>query len=246
MASTGRCRAEQLEAVRASAEMSLRDYAPTTQVVTADYWTCRCKPLTNTFLNLREESPRVHKRRSRSAACLMPDCGELSSQATGVDAVTTVASTKTHSNALGSLETSVESRPNRTATLAQGEFPTAPAEFTTVMLQNLPSTFSQKSLLDALNGCGLRWMYDFVYVPCAFSDGRCLGYAFINFRNPDDASWLVSEWDDSSMLCDSDHKKPMRAFQAGVQGLEALRSQPSMKKLQRVRNPAYRPFIARK
>eukprot|EP00971_Amphidinium_carterae_P199114 3951555-Amphidinium_carterae.1 len=44
-------------------------------------------------------------------------------------------------------------------------------------------------------------------------------------RNPDDASWLVSEWDDSSMLCDSDHKKPMRAFQAGVQGSPSNASQ---------------------
>eukprot|EP00403_Amphidinium_massartii_P017699 CAMPEP_0178411408 /NCGR_PEP_ID=MMETSP0689_2-20121128/21479_1 /TAXON_ID=160604 /ORGANISM="Amphidinium massartii, Strain CS-259" /LENGTH=306 /DNA_ID=CAMNT_0020032613 /DNA_START=50 /DNA_END=967 /DNA_ORIENTATION=+ len=130
---------------------------------------------------------------------------------------------------------------------AQSTTPSESADdaFTTVMLQNLPQMFSQIDLMQAMDQKGFARTYDFCYMPVTFHDGYCRGYAFINFRTHEAAETLLNEWHGNVMFCDAYHRKPLVATVASTQGLEALLAQPSMKKLQRVRNPAFRPFIAR-
>eukprot|EP00403_Amphidinium_massartii_P029426 CAMPEP_0178398376 /NCGR_PEP_ID=MMETSP0689_2-20121128/14741_1 /TAXON_ID=160604 /ORGANISM="Amphidinium massartii, Strain CS-259" /LENGTH=305 /DNA_ID=CAMNT_0020019137 /DNA_START=110 /DNA_END=1027 /DNA_ORIENTATION=- len=119
------------------------------------------------------------------------------------------------------------------------------SEYTTAMLQNLPQLFTQRDLLHAMDQSGFAKTYDFCYVPVSFQDGSCRGYAFVNFKRHEAAAAFISQWHGSFHFCGGCHHKPLSVIVAEMQGLEALLAQPSMKKLQRVRNPAYRPFIAR-
>mmetsp|Transcript_31342 Transcript_31342/g.57484 ORF Transcript_31342/g.57484 Transcript_31342/m.57484 type:complete len:246 (+) Transcript_31342:66-803(+) len=227
-------RVELLAEVQAAASSTMMDSVPSAQVATSAFMTFRSKPLANTFLNLLDgQMPLGSRRRSQSTECLMPDS---SVEARSLRTETIESDTPCHGTTSISLETALAIEPRETA--AQQKM-----QFTTVMLQNLPLTFTQKNLLDALDNCGLAFMYNFAYAPRSFSDGSCLGYAFINFRTTAAAQWLVSTWHDSISFCDRFHRKPLRAFPAAVQGLDALLRQPATKKHRRVRNPFFRPFV---
>lgn len=52
---------------------------------------------------------------------------------------------------------------------------------TTVMLKNVPKTFSLDKLLRLLDRNGFNAKYDFVYLPVNFKTTTKLGYAFVNF-----------------------------------------------------------------
>jgi hypothetical protein len=53
----------------------------------------------------------------------------------------------------------------------------------TLMLRNLPETFTRDALCSLLNAEVGR-CYDFVYVPRNMASGRCIGYAFVSFTRP--------------------------------------------------------------
>lgn len=54
---------------------------------------------------------------------------------------------------------------------------------TTVMVKNIPNKYTQRNLLDLIDG-NYAGKYDFFYLPIDFKNKCNLGYAFINFRNP--------------------------------------------------------------
>mmetsp|Transcript_76136 Transcript_76136/g.181162 ORF Transcript_76136/g.181162 Transcript_76136/m.181162 type:complete len:379 (-) Transcript_76136:310-1446(-) len=114
---------------------------------------------------------------------------------------------------------------------------------TTVMLQNLPRIFIKQDLLDALDANGFVNEYDYVHVSYSFASGVCHGYAFINFTTAEAAQAFMDTWSGSTRFCQRKHKKPLLVTVATVQGLSALLAQPSMKKLLKVKNPAFRPFM---
>lgn len=58
---------------------------------------------------------------------------------------------------------------------------------TTVMLRNLPETYSRNMLVALLDRHGFRSKYDFVYMPMNFRTKASFGYAFVNFVSPIDA-----------------------------------------------------------
>jgi hypothetical protein len=62
---------------------------------------------------------------------------------------------------------------------------------TTVMVKNIPNKYTQRNLLDLIDG-NYAGTYDFFYLPIDFKNKCNLGYAFINFRNPTSIGCLLS------------------------------------------------------
>mmetsp|Transcript_42192 Transcript_42192/g.96860 ORF Transcript_42192/g.96860 Transcript_42192/m.96860 type:complete len:257 (-) Transcript_42192:158-928(-) len=241
------------EQVRMSATATLQTMIPTSQQITPDYMVYRTAPLPNTFLNFiddDDQSRLMSKRRSRSIPNILSSIGrDQEARVKACKASTAVSTEDALSDDAASTNCEVASTglPCDTVDSDEAESETSvetEAKFTTIMLQNLPQVFSQVDLLEALDKFGLQDAYDFCYVPVSFRDGSCRGYAFINFTMPSSASWLLSAWQGSTRFCDRYHRKPLFAAVAGVQGLDALMAQSSMKKLQRVKNPAFRPYVA--
>merc|ERR1719210_23307 len=61
---------------------------------------------------------------------------------------------------------------------------------TTVMLRNLPSGFTRRTLLEFLDAQGFAGRYDFAYIPFSFDTMTSLTHAFVNMVGPADADRL--------------------------------------------------------
>jgi len=234
-----------LEEVRAASSQMLKLAVPSATEAASEYLFRRDLPLTNTFLNFsveeEEETPATStclrsKRRSRSIlSYVRRGAVGIAEVASGVAAkeedetteVSPTMSTRSFDGFDGD-------------SLASDEVDGA----TTVMVQNLPRLFSQKDLMNSLDLLGFEGTYDFAYLPVCFTNGHCRGYAFVNFRTSAFASKLLAEWQDAKYLLSKKQKKPLLATYAETQGLAALLAQPQMKRMQRVRNDDFRPFVA--
>jgi len=244
-----------MEKVRCAAAATMEQLVPTAQLLTPDYTVYRGTPLSNTFLNVLDDSQEQVRpmRRSRSIVSLFPVKGGASASAISMhtladqDVCVKHCAASTTDDELPDSEVASTAPPcGSPGTSSDSEEDInieAGQQFTTIMLQNLPQTFKQSDLLEAMDMCGLKGAYNFCYVPASFRDGTCRGYAFINFTTHASAAWLLSSWQGSTRFCEKYHRKPLIAAIAGVQGQEALLAQSSMKKLQRVKNPAFRPYV---
>jgi len=108
-------------------------------------------------------------------------------------------------------------RPQKKMTFADDE------HRTTLMLRNLPSSFTQAKLITRLNSAGLKSRYDFVYLPVDFQNGAGLGYAFVNMLSCADAKLAIeklngfTDWDDRAC-----HKVLEICWSDPHQGLDML------------------------
>jgi RNA recognition motif-containing protein len=50
-------------------------------------------------------------------------------------------------------------------------------------LQKLPKTINRVSMLKTLDANGFHALYDFLYLPLSYKDGKSLGFAFVNFTS---------------------------------------------------------------
>lgn len=91
-------------------------------------------------------------------------------------------------------------------------------ERTTVMMCNLPSSYTSDKLVVFLDLHGYSEQFDLVYVPINFKSMSCVGYAFVNFTTHERATHFkhaLDGFDDWESPC----KKPCTVCWSDVQGL---------------------------
>eukprot|EP00403_Amphidinium_massartii_P012025 CAMPEP_0178425300 /NCGR_PEP_ID=MMETSP0689_2-20121128/28650_1 /TAXON_ID=160604 /ORGANISM="Amphidinium massartii, Strain CS-259" /LENGTH=314 /DNA_ID=CAMNT_0020046955 /DNA_START=13 /DNA_END=954 /DNA_ORIENTATION=+ len=119
---------------------------------------------------------------------------------------------------------------------------------TSLMMRNVPATFTQEGLMQQLNADGFDGRYNYLYMPFNLATSKTKGYAFINMVTVDDAAKLVEAWSGICLVPNEESwgSPPMRLhFSAAVlQGFEANVRKMLRSKLCRIRNPNFRPYVA--
>jgi hypothetical protein len=89
---------------------------------------------------------------------------------------------------------------------------------TTLMIRNIPNHYTQRQLINELDDLGFKGTFDFLYIPLDKGTMSNVGYAFVNFVEP--------EWADRCMTAFQNyrfkrHRKIAAVSVAHIQGLEA-------------------------
>jgi hypothetical protein len=123
----------------------------------------------------------------------------------------------------------------------------APANYTTVMLRNIPNKYTREMLVEQLNR-DFNGRYDFMYLPIDFKNKCNVGYSFINFRTPDACAEFVSKFNNVDVrkcLPGLNSKKIVEVTPARVQGfaenVRRLRNSPVMSQL--ADHPEWMPLL---
>jgi len=67
---------------------------------------------------------------------------------------------------------------------------------TTLVLRNIPESFTRCKLEELLNANGFANCFDFLYLPADLKTGACFGYAFINMVTPSHARSFLKRFTD--------------------------------------------------
>lgn len=116
-----------------------------------------------------------------------------------------------------------------------------PAGMTTVMIRNLPSALSQPCFLSELDSSGFKDLYNFAYMPSSFEESHGKGFAFVNFLTPAIAGTFMGAWYRSQRF--GNEGTQLNLSPAALQGLEANYGRWARQRIDRIRNPAFRPFF---
>lgn len=103
---------------------------------------------------------------------------------------------------------------------------------TTMMIRNIPNSYTRDMLVALLDGQGFRSCFNFVYLPVDFKHETGLGYAFVNFVTSERAErfrehfqgfkgWSVA----SDKVCDVSWSDALQGYEAHV---ERYRNSPVM------------------
>jgi hypothetical protein len=111
---------------------------------------------------------------------------------------------------------------------------------TTMMVRNLPSSFTKKELMAELESAGFGGQYDYVYVPRDLTTGVGNGFGFVNFTTAAAAARFMSEWVPTS----ADHDK-VNVAPSAVQGFSDNYKRWSMKKAV-IRDSRFKPFFRKR
>mmetsp|Transcript_42423 Transcript_42423/g.76171 ORF Transcript_42423/g.76171 Transcript_42423/m.76171 type:complete len:775 (+) Transcript_42423:72-2396(+) len=123
---------------------------------------------------------------------------------------------------------------------------------TTVMLRNIPNRYTRDELIKVLDKTykdkSGRRLYDFVYLPIDFNSKCNVGYAFINFRDTQNARRFVSDFhnkDTKTVLPGYSSKKVIQVSWGKVQGKEQnianLKDEKFIEKLEQ--KPEWQPLF---
>lgn len=92
---------------------------------------------------------------------------------------------------------------------------------TTLMIRGIPCSFPQQALISLLNDAGLEGKYNFFYLPRDSNRNSNLGYAFINFVDPQYAEVCAAAFQDVP-LAPGRSQKTCTVSAADIQGLSGL------------------------
>jgi hypothetical protein len=109
---------------------------------------------------------------------------------------------------------------------------TSTQEFTTLMLRNIPNSYSRNMLIELLDKEGFSGLYDLVYVPVDFGRLAGLGYAFVNLITNDAAESArqtfqgFNRWNNTSQkVCEVSWSGPLQGLCSHI---EHYRNSPVM------------------
>jgi len=118
------------------------------------------------------------------------------------------------------------------------------AEWTTLMIRNLPSQYTREDFVSLLTDRGFAERFDFVYFPIDFETHAAMGYAFVNMVTLGDAKRLWESLDGFSAWCRPCKKICRISWSQPLQGLgvhvERYRNSPLMHELV---PESYRPLL---
>lgn len=116
---------------------------------------------------------------------------------------------------------------------------------TTLMVRNLPEMVSQQEVVEELNRSGFAGLFDFCYAPIkSFQTRRSAGFAFVNFITPVAAQEFKSRWHRSRRFGMQRDSRTLDVSPAIVQGKEANMAGAGTSRIRRIRNTAFKPFVA--
>lgn len=113
---------------------------------------------------------------------------------------------------------STEMRPVNS--VAPGPHDRTDTQRTTVMMRNLPNTYTRANVLELLDAQGFAGKYDFLYFPIDFETRAALGYVFVNLSSTDDARRFIDRLDGFRQWHVSTTKVCSVAWSQSTQGLE--------------------------
>ncbi|CAE7257122.1 ML6 [Symbiodinium natans] len=93
---------------------------------------------------------------------------------------------------------------------------------TSMVLRNIPKNFTRSMLCDLLEAHRCLEEVDFLYLPIRHKDGRCLGYAFINFTTSAAALAFRGYFHDMHLPCSLESCPNKTALLAGAGPAVAL------------------------
>jgi len=97
------------------------------------------------------------------------------------------------------------------------------AKITTLLVINVPTYLTQGALLSMLEDLtqSMRGNYDFYYCPWDERRGHNMGYAILNFPDPNHALDFQQHWTNRLICRGSRGQRPLRVLRASVQGYQA-------------------------
>eukprot|EP00746_Dinoflagellata_sp_MGD_P129727 gnl/MRDRNA2_/MRDRNA2_63838_c0_seq1.p1 gnl/MRDRNA2_/MRDRNA2_63838_c0~~gnl/MRDRNA2_/MRDRNA2_63838_c0_seq1.p1 ORF type:complete len:204 (+),score=20.70 gnl/MRDRNA2_/MRDRNA2_63838_c0_seq1:224-835(+) len=112
------------------------------------------------------------------------------------------------------------------------------------MIRNIPNRYTRKMLMDELDSLGFESTYDFIYVPMDKSTHWNVGYAFVNFIQPKDASNCMEKLTDYRFRrFRRSSGKVTQVSPAHIQGLIANMEHYSHTAVQSARIQSHRPLV---
>jgi len=115
---------------------------------------------------------------------------------------------------------------------------------TTMMLRNIPNKYTQNTLLQEIDDLGFSGTYDFFYLPMDMHNRSNVGYAFINFMKPADATRFHEVFSEHRFQR-FQSRKISSVCTAHVQGLMENLRHFENRAVTHARNDQYRPIILR-
>ena len=124
--------------------------------------------------------------------------------------------------------------------LANYEKPTTPSE-TTLMIRNIPTKFTQSTLLAEFSREFDSSLIDFFYLPIDFKSEKNLGYAFINFSCNSALQSFMGVFQNARLSSTSN--KVLSLSRAKVQGLERNYNLFKTSSVMTLAPPHFRPMM---
>lgn len=117
---------------------------------------------------------------------------------------------------------------------------------TTLMIRNIPNRYTRKMLMCELDSLGFTGQYDFIYVPMDKNTHWNVGYAFVNFVEPESAARCMGILTDYRFRrFRRSSSKVTQVSAAHIQGLEKNMEHYSHTAVQSSRIQSHRPLLVR-